>query len=87
MLAELRGFGITNLATEPSAVVNPNHSGSMAYGAVTTYGGKFEEAEMPSDEAIAPSPEDGLYHCQYEGCQRLDGYTLKSQLRYASHPI
>ncbi|CAG8926427.1 unnamed protein product [Penicillium salamii] len=36
---------------------------------------------MLSDVMIGHSPHDGLYYCQYEGCQRLHGFSLECQLR------
>jgi hypothetical protein len=86
VLGENWWFGITNLATEPSVVVDTKSSGSIAYCAVTTDGWEAEEAEMPSAEPLSGSSDDGLYYCQYEGCKRPNGYALKCQLRYVSHP-
>lgn len=67
-------------------MVNTEGSGPIAYGAVTTDGWNFEEAEMPSAEPAAIFSDDGMYFCPYEGCKRLKGYALKCQLRYVSHP-
>ncbi|CAG8105876.1 unnamed protein product, partial [Penicillium salamii] len=42
---------------------------------------RSEEAEMPSGEVLVPSLHDGLYQCQYVGCQRLEGFALKCELK------
>lgn len=63
------------------SVISTNHGGAVVHNTVKTDGWQSEEAEMPSDEMIAFSPDDGLYHCQYTGCKKAKGFTLKCQLR------
>jgi uncharacterized ParB-like nuclease family protein len=67
-------------------IINNNYE-SVVHDAVAMCGWKSEEAEMPSDEVVAPSTCDELYFYRYEGCQRLEGYALECQRKYVSHLI
>ena len=67
-------------------MINSNYE-SAVYGAVAMSGWKFEEAEMPSDEVVAPSPRDEPYIYRYEGFQGLEGYALECQWKYVSRLI
>ncbi|KAJ6118446.1 zinc finger protein [Penicillium samsonianum] len=62
-------------------MINTNYDESVIHDAVAMCGWKSEEAEMPSDEVVAPSPRDELYCYRYEGCQRLEDYALECQLK------
>lgn len=42
---------------------------------------KFEDAEMPSYDHIYPSPENGLYRCEEQGCRNREGFSQKGLLR------
>ncbi|KAJ5878225.1 Zinc finger C2H2 [Penicillium solitum] len=74
------GDSSTNLASNSGAVNNTNNDEPATHDAETKGGWESEEAEMPSEEVIAPSPHDGLYYCQYVICQQRKGYALKCQL-------
>lgn len=78
---EISGGLHTNLAGVPGAVISTSSAESATHDVVRTANWRSGEAEMPSDESVNPSLHDGLYYCQYEGCQRLQGFTLKCQLK------
>lgn len=62
-------------------MIHTNYYESVIHDAVRMCGRKPEEAEMPSDEMVAPSPREELYFYHYDGCQKLEGYGSERQLK------
>lgn len=79
--------GSSSFTNLTGPMINTYYDESVIHDAVAMCGWKSEEAEMPSDEVVAPSPRDELYCYRYEGCQRLEDYALECQLKYVSHLI
>ncbi|CAG8313782.1 unnamed protein product [Penicillium salamii] len=78
---EMFGSASTRLAGISDAVDDTNNNVSVTDDVMTIDSWRSEEAEMPSGGMAGSWPHDRLYHCQYEGCQRLEGFSLKCHLR------
>ncbi|KAL4893574.1 hypothetical protein BDV59DRAFT_177628, partial [Aspergillus ambiguus] len=48
---------------------------------LSSHNGKFVEAEMPQDDHIEPSPEDGMYHCPHPKCTGRAPFSQKGLFR------